>query len=735
MMLRRKFEDASSVEVFRRVREMDWYSGTILSAPRYDPILTPLLTSIGLTGSITIGTTGSITYASIASAIITTAGSIGLQMLLQKTPDVASGHVPKTEPVSYRSWIVGRTRVSGAYMLWEAKGTHLFSVQAIAGHKIQSVNRYWLHSDEVELGPDNRTTNDDDGRYSNNVLILHRLGNNPETAYSELVDYLGASGVWTNTHRGDGQASVAMMCTQRNEKHQQTCFPYGAPQLSVEADGAIVWDFRIDADPSNPAAWVWTQNSILILAWHLCFNEFGYQRNYRTAILPVLADWIEEADICDEDVATAAGGTEKRYQCNGFDTTENGPKSGLGSILATCDGWLCERGDGALIPLVGKFRETKVQVVTDADIVGHQVQYNVLFEDECNRLIPKFTYPSTDYTSTTTDYFEDSDAQASAGRVLSQEGDYAWCHQWRQARRLGKRDWLRYREKVRGSLRVRLSGMNAVYSRWIRLDTPIRLPKLNGKLIENRKATLSLTEGGFTMDFIQHPDNIDAWDPATDEGLMPPVPSVPDDDGYTAPVIYSLVAKSTGSSVYLEIKLVDPGKEVTPRIRYRLDDVGDGSPGDWVYQSFDSAVAVDGYITIATGAVPSDTVLDLEASYKSSSDDDAFWSTPETVATTVDPTPADPATGVSVSPGTGNATINWYAPNSANYAGARIYWNTVDNFSTASAISPPTYGSPGAFASTLITLAAGDKYAWVVSLNRSGVESTTPVPTGVFTVL
>ncbi len=193
------YEQSFALPFQRRLDDGWLRDSTILYPPRRDPFLTPLLTSLGVTGSIAIGTTGSITYASIASAIITTAGSIALQMLMQKSPDVASGHVPKTEPVSYRSWIVGRTRVSGAYMLWESKGTHLFSVQAIAGHKIQSVNRYWLHSDEVELGPDNRTTNDDAGRYSNNVLILHRLGNNPETAYSELVDYLGASGVWTNT--------------------------------------------------------------------------------------------------------------------------------------------------------------------------------------------------------------------------------------------------------------------------------------------------------------------------------------------------------------------------------------------------------------------------------------------------------------------------------------------------------------------------------------------------------
>ncbi len=77
------------------------------------------------------------------------------------------------------------------------------------------------------------------------------------------------------------------------------------------------------------------------------------------------------------------------------------------AILAACDGWICERGDGALLLTVGKFRESRVATITDADIVGHQIQYGVLFEDEVNRLIPKFTYPATGYATSDTDYFED----------------------------------------------------------------------------------------------------------------------------------------------------------------------------------------------------------------------------------------------------------------------------------------------------------------------------------------
>lgn len=738
MSLRTHYENMTSEEAFRRGWEYSLYSSTSLlpPAPVHDPIFTPIFTAILGAGGITIGAS-TITYASIASALTVTALSIGVQALMApKPPDPESGRVPKTQSIPYRIWAVGRNRLAGAYMMWEAKGDFLYAVQALVAHRVKSINRYWLHDDEVFLDANGYTTNDGNGRYGNNVRLLTRIGLTPETPYAPLVAKLASSGVWTNNHRGDGQASVAMIAESAEAKSQNKRFPYGAPQVSVEVDGALCWDFRDPAQsPTNPATWQWTRNSVVILCWHECFNEFGNRRDYTKAILPVLDMWIEEADICDEDVPLAAGGTEKRYECNGWDTTENGPKVGTQAILATCDGWMIERGDGALLLTVGKFRESRVETITDADLIGHQIQYDVLFEDECNRLVPKFTYPDTGYSSCDTDYFEDTAAQLTAGRVLSQDGDYRFCHQWRQARRLGIRDWRRLQQKVKGSIDDRTSGINAIYSRWVRFETPVRLPRLDGKLMENRRSTLAITRGGFTMEVVQHPDNIDDWNPATDEGMQPPVPNTLGSAEISPGVINTVQAKANGGSVYLRVVIVDPeSNSWTPVIFYRLTDAGGGVPGAWIEQQFPDWTASGGFIELNTGAVPVDVDLDVEAGFIGSNGSYGPRSPTEEVHTTADPTPSGPVTGVSVSPGTGNATINWYAPNSSNYAGSRIYWNTTNNFATATAVSPPSYGSAGAFASKTVTLTTGTKYAWVVSLNRSGIEGT-PVATGSFTVL
>lgn len=736
MSLKRQYEIASEEEIYRRVREMDLYSGTSLrQVANYDPIFTPLFATF-ITGSITIGAT-SISLASIVGAIVTTAITIGIQMLMApKPPKPEDGKIPKAQGVPFRIWGCGRVRLAGSYMLWEAQGKFLYAVQAIAGHRIKSVNRYWLHDDEVTLDGNGFTTNSDKDRYGNNVQVLSRLGAATETAYAPIADALAGEGIWTTAHRGDGQASVGMIVESTEAKGQQKRFPYGAPSLSVEADLTYCWDFRNPAQsPTNLATWSWTRNSALILCWHECFNEFGSRRDYRKAILPVLDMWIEEANICDENVPLLSGGTEKRYECNGWDTTENSPKVGTNAILATCDGWLCERGDGALLLTVGKFRETRVATLTDADIIGRQIQYDVLFEDECNRLIPKFTYPATDYSTCDTDYFEDTAGQLASGRILAQDGDYGWCHQWRQARRLGKRDWLRILQKVRGSIDVRLSGINAIYSRWIRLDTPNQLPRLNGKLIENRRAVIALTKGGFSMEIAQHPENIDEWIPAADEGRQPPVPDAPNAVGIVTPVINLVQAQAGGGSVYIRVIIIDPSdNSLTPVVRYRVQDIGSGVSGAWVEQQFPDAPPSGGFINLNTNSVPVDTLIDVEAAFIGSNDSYSDWSPITSVTSTADPTPPGVVTSVTKTGGAGQVTVNWVAPNSPNYAGARLYWSTANNFLTATAVSPPEYGAPGVADSRVITgISAGTRFAWVVAINRSGV-SATEVATGSFTV-
>lgn len=673
------------------------------------------------------------------TALVTTAVTLGISWLLMpKPPKPDDGKFPKVQGIPPRIYAVGTNRIGGYYMLWEEKNTVLFGVQALVGHPCSALVQYYLHDDPVTLKENGYVADLENERYGNNKIRLwHRLGAVPETPYDVLVTNLGADGVWTNDCRGDGQTSLAAAYIGASQKNFPKYYPYGAPQPSAALDCALVWDPRDDAqDPDDQSTWVFSKNSALIMMWHQCFNPFGPQEDYRTAILPVLDIWKEEADICDEMIPRATGGFERRYECNGWATTETDLIAVQNSILATCDGWLLRPGDGTLVLRVGKFRPELVVKLTDADIVGRTIEYDIPEEEAINRLVPKFTYPATDYSTTDTDFFEDVDQQLKDGRLLTAEADYAWVQQWRQARRLGKREWLRQKQRLRGSLDVRMSGIRAAYSRWIHLSTPIGLPHLDGMIIENRRAVISLARGGYQIDFTKHPEDIEEWDPEVDEGLPPPVPVKPTGSGLPSPSLDSIFVVASGGSVFLRVNIFDPGTdEFDPGVRWRIKDIGGGTPGAWNQLFFPDPTVEGGLIALTTGAVPAEQLLQVQIAFRSARGTVSTWvpATAVEVFTTVDSTAPGVVTGVGAAGGAGQAALTWISPNSPNYVGARVYRNTSNNLGTASLVRTE-YGPPSSADGWTDTgLSAGTYYYWIRSINGSGIEATA-VATGAVSV-
>lgn len=496
----------------------------------------------------------------------------------------------------------------------------------------------------------------------------------------------------------------------------------------------MVYDWR---DPtqsrSDPTTWKFSKNSALIIAWHLCDNPFGYKRDFDKTILPVIDMWTEEANVCDETVARAAGGSEARYECHGWTTTDRNPKEGLNAMLASCDGWLCNRGDGAVLLVVGKFREEYVATISDEDIAGYTIQSDVAEEDEINRLVPRFTYPATDYTDTDTDFWEDIDAQLTAGQVLSQDADFSWVQSWTQARRLGLREFKRIRQKKHGTLDVRLSGMNAAYARWIRISSTYRVPRLDGMVVENRKSSVSIMKGGFTLQWRPNPTDLDDWDPATDEGSAPPVPPKPTIKDLSTPAIDSVVAVSNGSSVYLRVTIDELTDDSTyPAVRYRVHDTGGGNPGNWIEQDFSDFTVADGLIALNTNPVPDDQLLDVQVASIGSKGSYSEWSASEQVTSTVDSTAPQELLIFSALGDAGKFVASFGTTNDSHLVKVAIYkvasGGTLDR-ATDLATEPAV--APGVSYSIPVTSGAGSFDIYVEPLNVSNIAGPLSGPESV----
>ncbi|MCK8780569.1 hypothetical protein M0654_11285 [Rhizobium sp. NTR19] len=109
------------------------------------------------------------------------------------------------------------------------------------------------------------------------------------------------------------------------------------------------------------------------------------------------------------------------------------------------------------------------------------------------------------------------------------------------------------------------------------------------------------------------------------------------------------------------------------------------------------------------------------------------WTDYVLLTATADPVAPGPVTGVSVTPGAGQALFEWTAPNSANYFACRIYVGTT-NDPNAATLAGTEYGPPSAIdLRTITSLAAGTYYGWLRAINPSGREAAA-VATGSFTI-
>jgi hypothetical protein len=583
----------------------------------------PVLIAPALVGGLGMSAAG----AQLVSGIIFTVGSTLLSQLLMPGPDVPDGKIPFKQPIPPRGYGGGRSRVYGSVMLHEAAGGNggkLLIVQALVSHPCSAFVQYFLHEDEVEFYDGAKVEKVDGGKgYHDKVFLYTRLGAVPETAIAEITGAQITDSPWTSDHRGDGITYLALRCDDADEDSQPKKFPFGKPVASAVLDLALMFDPRQPGhDVEDDATWEWSDNPVINILWLQCHCEWGYQRDYATAILPYVETWKAAADACDVAEALDGGGAEKRYRCGWNETTKTDPRAVLAQLLASCDGWIVDRGDGGIDIRVGTFEEPEI-VVTDDDIVGFDIAYGIPDEEVVNRLAVTFTNPDDKYTETEVDPFEDAADQTARGTVREHRFPLNYVQSPTQARRLGKREFARLTEPLRGTLDLRLDVLDACYARWIRVQSAT-IPQLADRVIENRKGHLSLLAGSVRLAFLGSGSSIDDWTPATDEGTLPATPVGPPEQGF--PILQNLTidyvqfTNADGGIVRALRAVFDEPATVQHYVmRWTwTEDTPDGMVVRSESETFTAAAASGGAITLLTSvAIPEVAALGVQVAVKS----------------------------------------------------------------------------------------------------------------------
>lgn len=582
---------------------------------------------------------------------------------------------PLKQPIPVRRSGYGRARLSGYYMLFEARDTASetidgdtekgggasFDVLALHDGRIDGIETYYLHDDIVTLDGVGRVQPPTGTRkYASRILIDTRDGLTTETAYARSSTYL--SDLWSTAHRGDGIASLEMICWQSKPLNQSKDYPNGLPQPSVAARLLRVYDPRLNGlyTQGEPGNWVWSDNPILHLLDYLTSASHGMGLDFASYIVPEIAAWARAANVCEEQVRVEYGVYENRYRSGGvFDHTTN-PADVIGQILSTCDGWLAQTPNGALTVLAGKYYEPTV-TLTDDHVLGYTVQHFLADENAVNELRPTFTSADNLYAENDAGAWRDESDISERGKVLSQTMPLPWCPSATQSLRLAKRQMTRQSAGLRGTLKTNLYGMNALGERYLRLQISENRD-LHNLPVEVAKIEVDPASLTVSIDWVEADTEVDEWTTAEQEAAQAIIPAPPTRTDAAVALVAPTITAATpvytpgtgdGTGTRLSVDITAPSEfDVEWLLRWREQGTTDWTEGK--FTDIDDGASV----TLISGFVLATGNIELQAAYQTAGAT-SDWSATFTVA--VAAPSALSATGTAAATLAANDLVNFYS--------------------------------------------------------------------------
>ena len=260
-------------------------------------------------------------------------GSFILSKLLQPSiPRYAGMEVNITDSAVATAAIYGTAKMGGVVFYQETPGypkNKLYRLIAVCPHEVEEFVSFHIADEQLVLDAGGNVTA---GKYKNELKIITHLGADDQ-AYDEDLT-IKSENLWTYRHRAYGIAYI-----YATFDFNMKVYSGGPPNILAVVKGKKIYDPRTGLT-------AYSSNSALCL------------RDYLLASRIAEADELDDtsfsaaANICDEDVTLDAGGTEKRYSCDGFFTSDRKPMDVLNDIVLSMAGslwysqgkWVCKAG-------------------------------------------------------------------------------------------------------------------------------------------------------------------------------------------------------------------------------------------------------------------------------------------------------------------------------------------------------------------------------------------------------
>ena len=223
--------------------------------------------------------------------------------------------------LAVRTVVYGRVQTTGPVIYAETTNDnqYLHMVVPVAGHEIESFDEFYFDDELVTIDGSGNVTAP--SKFANKARILTHLGTTNQAADATLI--AESNGLWTTNHTLSG---IAYFYVRLN--FDQDAFPNGRPVIKTVIKGKKVYDPRT-------LTTVFSSNTALCVLDYLQNSTYGLGAS---AAEVNMTSFSAAANICDEDVALAAGGTENRYETHGVVLTDASPKNILENLLTSCAG-------------------------------------------------------------------------------------------------------------------------------------------------------------------------------------------------------------------------------------------------------------------------------------------------------------------------------------------------------------------------------------------------------------
>ena len=368
--------------------------------------------------------------AALTSAVSALAPKPELPSLADFTGDLQSRTRIIKNPVEPRRLVYGTTRLSGVMAFAESTNNDndLHLVLMLASHEVDAITTIYINDEAVTLDGNGNVTAPT--RYANLIRINKHLGADDQLADSDLV---AESDKWTTSHRLRGIAYLYVRL-----KYSVDAFPNGIPNVSAIVRGKKVYDPRT-------ATTAFSNNPALCIRDYLLDQRYGFRAT--SAEINDTA-FSTAADICDESISLAAGGTESRYTTDGTITTAAPPKQVLEAMLSSCGG-IVSYANGKFSVKAAKYVSPTVTLTEDDMISSISVQTRQSRRDNYNAVKGVFSPPDTnyipvDYPAYTSTTFQTEDG----GERQFLDYDLAYTTSSAMAQRLAKIALFRNRQQI-----------------------------------------------------------------------------------------------------------------------------------------------------------------------------------------------------------------------------------------------------------------------------------------------